>query len=688
MRAGFVAAVSLLLVVPMPAVLAADTHPFSVEDLVRLRRISDPQVSPDGNQVAFVLRETDMEADKGRKDLWLVGSGGASPRQLTTHEANDSHPRWSADGRHLYFLSSRSGTTQVWRLPLAGGEAQPVTTLELDVNAFAVSPVGDRLVMSIDVFRDCEDLKCTRERLDETEADKVSGQQYARLKFRHWDEWKDGRRSVLFSMALDEAGIASGGPVGLTAALDGDVPAKPFGGSEDFSFSPDGRYVYFESKDAGSEEAWSTNFDIYRVMADGSGEPENLTAENLAWDADPQLSPDGKTLAYLAMARPGFEADRFRIVLLDLESNHRWALTQAWDRSVSAFAWGERGRAIYATAMDTGAKPLWRIDVRNGKPRELAGDGNVTALAVGGNRIVFARSDLRSPVDLYSIRDNGRELRPLTDINAEAMAATQTGVYEQFSFAGWNDETVHGYAVKPANFERGGKYPVAFLIHGGPQGSFSNQFHYRWNPQTYAGAGFAVVTIDFHGSTGYGQAFTDAIRNDWGGKPLEDLQRGLAAAVERYPWLDGDRVCALGGSYGGYMINWIAGNWPDGFRCLVNHDGILDNRMMYYATEELWFPEWEHGGPHFAAPENYEKHNPVNHVDRWRTPMLVIHGALDYRVPDTQGIGTFNALQRRGIPSEFLYFPDENHWVLKPHNSIRWHDTVNGWLGRWLGADN
>jgi dipeptidyl aminopeptidase/acylaminoacyl peptidase len=269
-------------------------------------------------------------------------------------------------------------------------------------------------------------------------------------------------------------------------------------------------------------------------------------------------------------------------------------------------------------------------------------------------------------------------------MNAKRLADVDMGRPEQFTFAGWNDETVHAYIVEPANFDPEKKYPVAFLIHGGPQGSFGNDFHYRWNPQTYTGAGYGAVMVDFHGSTGYGQDFTDSISGDWGGKPLEDLQKGLAAALERYAWLDGDRVCALGASYGGYMINWIAGNWPDGFRCLVNHDGVFDNRMMYYATEELWFPEWEHGGPYWKSPASHEKHNPANHVGDWQTPMLVVHGELDYRIPVSQGLAAFTALQRRGIPSEFLYFPDENHWVLRPSNSLLWHDTVLSWMDRWL----
>jgi dipeptidyl aminopeptidase/acylaminoacyl peptidase len=293
-------------------------------------------------------------------------------------------------------------------------------------------------------------------------------------------------------------------------------------------------------------------------------------------------------------------------------------------------------------------------------------------------------SSLTSPSELYVLDTDTSTNRKITDVSSRTLAGVEMGDYEQFSFEGWGGATVYGFVVKPAGFEEGESYPVAFLIHGGPQGSFSNNFHYRWNPQTYAGQGFAVVMIDFHGSTGYGQAFTDSISGDWGGKPLEDLKLGLSAALEEYNFLDGERVCALGASYGGYMINWIASQWPERFRCLVNHDGIFDNRSMYYATEELWFPEWEHGGPYFENPEGHERHNPALYVDQWKTPMLVIHGELDFRVPVTQGIMTFTALQRQGIESRFLYFPDENHWVLKPHNSIHWHEQVNAWLHQYL----
>jgi dipeptidyl aminopeptidase/acylaminoacyl peptidase len=465
--------------------------------------------------------------------------------------------------------------------------------------------------------------------------------------------------------------------------MDADTPSKPFGGPEEIAFTPDGSGLVFTARDVGREEPWSTDFDLYFVPVDGSASPKCLTEENEAWDTSPLFSPDGKLMAYLAMQRARFEADRFRVVLRSWPSGETRILTKNWDYSPSSLCWSPDSKALYATAPNLGQVSLFAIDVVNGKAATIIEKGHVSAPSFAGDRIIFGMDTLKSPVEVYSINPDGSDAQAITRINAEKIAAARMGDYEQFTFKGWNDETVYCYIVKPVDFDAAKKYPVAFLIHGGPQGSFGNDFHYRWNPQAYAGAGYAVVMVDFHGSVGYGQDFTDSISGDWGGKPLEDLKKGLAAALERYPWMDGDRVGALGASFGGYMINWIAGNWPDRFLCLVNHDGNLDERMAYYDTEELWFPEWDHEGTPWTNPEGYEKHNPVNFVKNWKTPMLVIHGAYDFRVAETQGMGTFNALQRLGIPSKLLYFPDESHWVLKPHNSIQWHETVIGWLDQW-----
>ena len=659
-------------------------EPFSAEHLVRLNRVGAPSVSPDGSQVVYTLRTTDMEANIGHFDLWLSTVDGDTTRQLTSHEANDTDPAWSSDGKHVYFLSSRGDSKQVWRIALAGGEAIQVTNLPVEVGTFRLTTGGDHLVVSAQAYVDCADLMCTAARDKALVDSKTTGVTYDRLFMRHWDYWLTEKRSRLFAVSLAK-GVATGGePVLLSNAIDADVPSRVWGGVEEYALSPDGSTVYFAARIRDAIEPTSTNFDIYSAPMNGDGPRVNLTVSNPAWDTQPIVSPDGKSLAYLAMTRPGFEADRYRIMIRDLKSGNTRELAADWDRSPSSMAFSQDSASLYVTAQDVGNSTLWRIDVAGGAPVKLVEQGNVSAIDIGAQGIVFAKDDLKSPSELYVLTNDAPAARQLTHFSTPQLRDVEMGDYEQFSFTGAKGETVYGYVVKPAGFKKGKRYPVAFLIHGGPQGSFGNHFHYRWNPQTYAGQGFAAVFIDFHGSTGYGQAFTDSISGNWGGDPLIDLQLGLKAALEKYKFLDGERACALGASYGGFMVNWIAGNWPERFDCLVNHDGVFDQRMMYYATEELWFPEWENGGPYYANPQAYEKYNPANHVAEWQTPMFVIHGQLDYRVPVTQGIGAFTALQRRGIASKFLYFPDENHWVLKPQNSVQWHSEVNRWLHKYL----
>lgn len=658
----------------------AGSHPFSVHDMLAMDRISSPAVSPNGQSIVFSLRKTDLEANKGRTDLWLIGIDGKGLRQLTTDPASDSSPCWSKDGQSIYFLSSRSGSNQLWQLPLNGGESIQITSFPLDVESFIISPDGKAIAFSMRVFPG-KCFKETKAKLDEIEKTKATGRIYTQLWIRHWDTWMDGRRSHIFVMPL-----GSGEPVDVMKNMDCDSPTSPWGGSEEYTFTPDSHGIIFTASNNGREEAWTTDTDLYLAGIDGATEPKCLTEENKATDRQPVFSPDGKTLAYLAMKRHGFEADRYYIKLRDWATNKERILAEAWDHSAGGLVWSPDGKILYTNAENFGQNSLFAIDTKTGEVKTLVKEGTISSINLAGDKkykIIFGLDNLKSPTELYAIDPEGKKIETITSLNKEKCADTRMGDYEQFSFKGANDDTVYGYVVKPVDFDPAKKYPVAFLIHGGPQGSFGNHFHYRWNPQAYTGAGYAAVMIDFHGSTGYGQAFTDAISNDWGGKPLEDLKKGLAAAVEKYPWIDGERAAALGASYGGFMINWIAGNWPDGFKCLVCHDGNLDERFAYYDTEELWFPEWDHGGTPWDNPAGYSKHNPIDHVQNWKTPMLVVHGALDFRVVETQGFSTFTLLQRRGIPSKLLYFPDENHWVLKPHNSILWHDTVIQWLDEW-----
>lgn len=667
------------------AVAAAATGaPFKIDDLVRLKRLSDPQLSPDGRYVVYVLRETDMDANKGRTDLWLLDlkAKDGQPRRLTENPANDSSPRWAPDSRTIYFLSTRSGSSQVWRLSLDGGESAQVTSYPLDVGSLKVSPSGDHLAISMEILPNCDELSCTKNALDEHEKSKATGRIFDRLFIRHWDTWSNGTRSHLFTARILGDGKADT-PVDVSRGLDGDVPSKPFGGDEDYVFSPDGRTLVFSLRVAGRSEPWSTNFDLFEVPVNGTAPPRDLTASNPAWDAQPIFLKNGD-LVWLAQDRPGFEADRYHIMIRSARNGNVRPLTSAWDRSVSKLGATPNGRRVLATADDVGQAALFSIDPSSGTPTKLVSTGEVEDFVATETSVIFTLAGIGAPSDLFMIPVTGGDARRLTAVNEDVLGARQMSEYEQFSFKGWNDETVYGYVVKPYGFDPGKRFPIAFVVHGGPQVSMQNLWSYRWNAEAFAGGGYAVVMIDFHGSPGYGQAFTDSISGDWGGKPLVDLQKGLASALEKYPWLDGNRACALGASYGGFMMNWIEGNWPDRFKCIVNHDGVFDQRMMYYSTEELWFTEWENRGTQYEHPLEYEKFNPVNDVARWRTPMLVVHSEQDFRIPYSQGIAAFTALQRRGIESRFLEFPDENHWVLKPANSVLWYHTVLDWLDKHL----
>jgi dipeptidyl aminopeptidase/acylaminoacyl peptidase len=658
---------------------------MTATDLATLRRLAAPTVSPDGRWAAYQLRETDLEANRGRTDLWLLDLGrkGAQPVKVASApDKNEHDPRFSADGRWLYYLSNASGSDQLWRVALPGGAPEQVTSLATDIGGFMLAPTGDRTAIWADRNLACADFNCAN--VPAAERGKGSARVYDETFVRHWDAWVEpGVRSRIFTFPM-VGGKPQGAGVPVARGLVGDAPSKPFGGAEEVSFSADGKTLFFTLREAGRIEPTSTNLDIFAVPADGSGPPVNLTAQNQATDTLPAASPDGRWLAYAAMRRPGYEADRQVLHLRDLRTGETRALTEGWDRSVGSIAWAADSRSLLVTAQDVLDHPLYRVDARTGKVTRLTREGtanNVTALPGGG--ALYTLNSLEAPDDLYRLGRRGGPER-LTSVNADKLAALDPVSVERFSFAGAGGDKVWGQIVKTRGAS--GKLPVAYLIHGGPQGSFGNSWSYRWNPRLFAAPGYAAVSVDFHGSTGYGQAFTDAIQRDWGGAPLEDLRLGLAAAGREDRQLDTANACALGGSYGGYMVNWIAGNWPDGFKCLVSHAGVFDTRALAYETEELWFTEWEFGGTPFdpAANEVIERWNPVRFVGSWRTPMLVLHGEKDFRIPYSQSLGMFNALQRRNIPSRLVMYPDENHWILKPQNSIQWYREVHGWLERWL----
>ncbi len=681
MKHFLLASVALAVTVSPAAIAPAAARQLTIDDVTMLSRIGTPTASKDGHWLVWAQRETDLANDRGTYDLWRLDltKRGAKPEKLAAEPAvNENDPQIVGDT--VYFTSDKDGGDgAVWSMPVTGGEARKLTAFQGSFSGFKVSPDASKLLIWADRLPGAPSLTPA---MVKKAADAGSGRTYDQLFVRHWDTWADGTRSQLFVLPLTATG-ATGDGVAIEGALVGDTPSKPYGGGEELAWSPDSRTVYFALREAGRIESTSTNLDIFSAPADGSAAPTNLTADNDGMDNLPTVSPDGRSLAYFAMKRPTYEADRQVLMIRDLASGQVRAVTEAWDRSVASIAWAPDGRSLYVTADDVQETPLFRVDAKTGKVQRLTGEGHVSAVAVVPKGAVVAMNSLVAPDDYYMI-SKPKQAQRLTGVNVDKLAGIDMPTVSRFSFTGANNDTVYGYAVKPAGAT--GKVPVAYMVHGGPQGSSNNSWSYRWNPAVFAGAGYGLVAVDFHGSTGYGQAFTDAIRDNWGGWPLEDLQKGLAAATAKFGWLDDDNACALGASYGGYMMNWIEGQWPDRFKCIVQHDGVFDARAMAYETEELWFDEWEHGGKtYYEDPAAFEKWNPVNHVAAWKTPQLIITSEKDFRIPYTQGLAAFTALQRRDIPSRLLVFPNENHWVLKPKNSRQWYREVLGWMGRWTG---
>jgi dipeptidyl aminopeptidase/acylaminoacyl peptidase len=665
------------------AVSPAYARPMTATDMHSMHRIGAPEVSPDGRTAVFTISTTDWAKNKrvnslSTLDLTKPGTG-AVPQPVAG--ATKGHDAVFGPDGSLWFLMAVGDNDQLFR-KRPGGAAVRVSNFSGDVGGFKLAPSGDRVVVWADRDLRCADLNCAGL---PPKPKTGSGRTFDQLFIRHWDTWAEpGVKSRLFGFTV-QGGKLVGPGVPLTGNLVGDTPSKPFGGGEEIAFSPDGRTLFFALREAGRIEPLSTNLDIFEVSENGSKAPVNLTAANKATDNLPAVSPDGRTLAYVAMARPGYEADRQVLMLRDLASGTVRPLTQSWDRSVGSIEWAKDGRSLLVTAEDTLEGPVFRVDAATGNVMRLTGDGtfgNVHALPTGG--ALATMNSIMAPDDLYRLDAGGHASR-LTDVNRQLLAQLDPVTLQKFSFTGANNDRVWGWELKPAGATA--KVPVLLLVHGGPQGSFSNSWSYRWNPRLFSSPGYGVVSVDFHGSTGYGQAFTDAIHQNWGGWPLQDLKLGLAYATAHDPQLDGANACAAGGSYGGYMMNWIEGNWPDRFKCIIQHDGVFDARAMAYETEELWFDEWEHGGhPYYEAPGEFEKWNPVNYVTSWKTPQLVVTSEKDFRIPYTQGIAAFTALQRRGIPSRLLIYPDENHWVLKPKNSVQWYDEFFGWTTRYIGG--
>jgi dipeptidyl aminopeptidase/acylaminoacyl peptidase len=660
----------------LPA-FGAERHPFTFDDMIGLCRLSAPVPAPDGMSVAFVATAYSLADNRGNADIWLVNSDGANLRRATTHPSSDNNPVFAPDGRTLYFLSGRNGPPQIFALPLAGGgEARQVTKLPVGLANLKLSPDGAYFSFTAAVYADESDFEKAAARDRAKKDDPCTALVYEELFVRHWDAWRDGKWSHVFVMP-----VAGGAPVDVMAGLAAECPSEPFGGPSEYAWSPDSKALAYVTK-LGRDRAWTTNFDIflYDLAAKSA---KNLTAANPAWDTEPCFAPDGKTLYYLAMKKPGCESDRLRLMRMDLASGEVRNLTEPVEVSWAELQMAPDGATVYCLGDKEARGCVFALDLASGAAKELVGEHYNTALTLRNGVLYFLQDSLTAPAEVFAYDLALGAARRLTSINDAALAKIDLRTPEEFRFVNRDGVKVRGWLLTPTGFDPAKKYPLAFYVHGGPQGAWEDHFHYRWNLQIMPAQGYVVVAIDFRGSTGYGDAFREAITGHWGDLPFNDLMDGLAHVLEKHPYIDRMHMAALGASYGGYMINWIAGNAPDTFKCLVSHDGIFDEFSAYYTTDELWFPEYEQGGPPFAQPANYDKFSPARFVQNWKTPMLLLHGGKDYRCVETEAVAAFNALQRKGIPSKLVYFPDESHFVVAPRNSEFWHRTIIAWLDRW-----
>ena len=646
---------------------------LDLKTLATMDRVSSPVLSPDGKRVVYGVSSIDYDANKSASSLWIASVDGSfEPRKLVVSEGGASNPEWAADGRSIYFTSSRGGSNQVWRTDADGNAAAQVTSLPVGVSGFRLSPDNRSLILGISVFADCDTLECTKTRSDTAAKDTQTV--YDQMPLRVFDRWYDGKKSHLYVQPLNTSGLAEGTTRSLTQGLDADF------GVSGIEFTRDGSLLV-STKLLGDRNAFTNNNDLYRLSLSG-GAPVNLTEGHTGPDYNPVLSPDGRRLAWLASPRENVGGDQPVVMVGDADGQNARALTN-WDRGPSDLTWRSDGRALYATAADQGQNRLFEIDARTGAVKNLTDIGQVNEYDERAGTVVYALESFTSPTQLFV--QKGGETRQITRHNTEALAAINPSRPDEIRFAGWNGEQTHGWVFKPANYVEGQKYPTVYLIHGGPKSPWTESWSYRWNPQVYTGAGYAVVMVNFHGSPGYGQAFTDAINSNWGTRPLEDLQKGWEAAVAQNSFIDSSRACALGASYGGYMVNMIAGKWNEPWQCLVNHAGVFDVPQLMNAMDIGTFIH-EFEGATWDRKEVYDAQNPETYAGNWKKPMLVLHGSRDFRVPMEQGLATFSALQRLDIDSRFVHVPNANHWVLEPKAWVNWQQEILDWTAKYTGS--
>jgi dipeptidyl aminopeptidase/acylaminoacyl peptidase len=721
MRRLFVALLVLAFTIPS---LAQAKHPFTFEDMMKLKRVGEPEVSPDGKWVIFSVVDVDLEANTKTPHIWIVPTAGGQEREIIADQDAD-RPRWALDGRHFAFLSTKEGGSQVWiaEFNYLDGTVTGVhrlTSIATEASGELWSPDGKNILFTSDVYPECDaapadEQACNGKKLKEAEQSKVKAQIFTHLLYRHWNAYREGKRTHIFVVSREmpptvpEPGAAPVDtlPRDLTPG-DYDAPVFSLGGQDDYAFSPDGQEICYTSNHDKNPAA-STNNGLWTVPVKvGTGaspvkvlaQTKNITTENPASDSTPLYSPDGRYIAYRAQQRPGYESDRFRLMLYDRKTGEKKSLTEKFDQWIGTYAWAPDSSRIYFASEVEGQSWMWLIElkkelvvntvpIKNGIRRISDGFNDDLVVANKGDDLVFTRMSLKQPNEIYKIflPDLETKVEPqalqLSHFNDATLSQIEMSPLESFYFHGANGDKVEGFLVKPPNFDASKKYPVKFLIHGGPQGDWGDDWSYRWNPELFAANGYVVIMINFHGSTGYGQKFIDAINGDWGGAPYEDLMKGLDYAEVHYAFIDKSRECALGASYGGYMINWILGH-TDRFKCLVSHDGMFNAESAWGSTEELWFNDWEFKGTPYDNRESYQKWSPHQYAKNFKTPTLVVHGQRDYRLDVSEGFQLFTTLQMEGVPSKMLYFPDEGHWVLKPQNSRLWYQTVNGWVDQWV----
>ena len=678
LRMGFLAAVVLQVAVAAPA-QQATKHAITFDDMIKMHRISEPQISPDGKWVAYTVATPDMDANRNASNIWLVATAGGASIQLT-QSGHDSSPVWAPGGKTLAFLSSRSGNSQVYLLSLEGGEAQRLTKLSTGADLVKWSPDGKTIAFTSGVYPDCKNDDCNSKRDAEREKNKVKAHVAEHLLYRHWTHWNDGKRSHLFVVPSD----GSAAPRDLTPGADYDVPPDERGGPPDIDFSPDGKEICFTAV-TDKMEAISTNGDLFVVPVAG-GDIKRITTQP-GFDGGPVYSPDGKYIAYHAQLTAGHESDRWRVMLYDRRTGKIENLSEGFDRSADELAWSADSETIYFTAENETQKPVYAVMARAGaEPKKFLNTYNsAISLSVDGKTMAFERTSLTLPVEVFVAGSDGSNARQLTVHNEALLSTLDLSLPETFWFDGAEGTKVQAMLIRPPNFDAAKKYPLLVLLHGGPQTMWSNAWGYRWNPEVFSGAGYVTLMINRRGSTGYGQKFTDEITNDWGGKAYVDVMNGVDYALKKYPFIDGAHMAAAGGSYGGYMADWIATH-NGRFKAIVSHASVYDKVAMY-ATEELWFEEHDMQGMPWSNPESYRKWAPVTYageLGKFKTPTLVICGERDYRVPYTQSLEFFSALQRQGVPSKLVVFPDEGHWILKPQNAQFWYKTFLDWLALYV----